>query len=565
LIEVLVGIVLISIIFVGVFSAYQFSLRIVQESKNRVTAAALAGSKIEEIRNLSYGDIGVIGNYPDGILSATTTETKAGLSFIVNTRVDYIVDSKDGLEDPEDSCPNDYKRVKIKVSWLGIFGGSLVFSTDITPLTLAEECSEEGGILGVSVFDAYGVLVPNPLIEIRNPETEEVIKSVTPVNGTHFFSLATSTYRIDVSKEGYSSARSYGINEVATPLKSNSIVIDKKLTETSFSIDLTGNLSINTYSPHGGGSFADPFINLESVSENNNVSLATSSIILSPTGDEYIANGDFTSVSITPSDLYSWEGLTWDFNEPLSTETRVQLYYASGTDWTLIPDFDLIGNGVGFDSGSVDLSSLSTTTYSSLKIKGLLSTSNSSTTPAFNDWTLSWISSEATAIGNIDFNLRGDKLLGTDVSENPVYKFSNDYSTDNFGHLDLNDIEWDNYTFTIDATEELDILSITPSNPVDVSPAEFQNVEIYLTSDNSLIATVKDNDTLTNIFSAEIRLYGGTYDEINYTNQNGQALFIPLDSGNYSLDISASGYLPITTNISIGGDALEIFRLQRIE
>jgi prepilin-type N-terminal cleavage/methylation domain-containing protein len=565
LIEVLVGIALISIIFFGVFTAYQLSLKIVQESKNRVTAAALANAKIEGIRNLSYGDIGVVGSYPEGILLATSTEIKSGLTFTVNTRVDYIADSKDGISDPADTCPNDYKRAKVEVSWDGLFGGDLVFSTDISPQTLAEECSEAGGILGISVFDAYGVLVPSPLIEVKDPDTGNVIKSATPIDGTHLFSLATSTYRVDVSKSGYSSERSYGITEVATPLKSNPIVLDKQLTETSFSIDLTGNLSVDTLSPLGGGSYVDSFLNLDNLSGSNSIELATSSIILEDLGTQYATSGDATSISVTPSNLYSWNDLAWNFNEPALTDIRVQLYYASGTDWTLIPDFNLAGNGVGFDSGSVDLSSLSTTTYPSLRAKGNLSTSNSSTTPSLNDWTLSWTTSEATAIGNIDFNLRGAKLLGTDGSEDPVYKFSNDYSTNSSGHLDLTDVEWDSYTVTIDPAEGLDIESITPGNPIDVSPAEFQNVEIYLTSDNSLMATIKDNDTLEDIFSAEVRLYGGGYDETNYTDNNGQTLFIPLDSGSYSLDISAPGYTPITTNISVGGDALEIFRLQRIE
>lgn len=565
LIEVLVGIALISIIFFGIFSAYQFSLKVVQESKNRVTAAALANAKIEQIRNLSYGDVGIVGNYPEGILLATSTEIKSGLTFNINTRVDYIVDSKDGLEDPEDPCPNDYKRVRVKISWDGLFGGDLIFSTDITPLTLAEECSEAGGILGISVFDAFGILVPNSLIEIKNPETEEIIKSVISVDGTHLFSLATSTYRIDVSKLGYSDERSYGITEIATPLKSNPIVLDKKLTETSFSIDLTGTLSIDTLSIYGGDSFDDSFINQDNISEINNVELATSSVVLESLGNEYTSIGDFTSVEIIPVSLYSWNNLVWNYNEPLLTETRVQLYYASGTDWILIPDFDLIGNGVGFNSGSLDITSLSTTTYYSLKIKGILSTSNTSTTPEFNDWTVSWITSEPTAIGNVNFNLRGSKILGTDVLEELVYKFSNDYSTNDLGHLELSDIEWDNYIFTIDPIENFDIQSINPSNPVDVSPTENQIVEIYLTSDNSLMATIKDDETLENIFSAEVRLYGGIYDEINYTDQNGQTIFIPLDNGSYSLDISAPGYSPITTNISIGGDTLEIFRLQRIE
>jgi len=47
---------------------------------------------------------------------------------------------------------------------------------------------------------------------VKDPETGEVVKSATPSEGSHFFALPPDNYRIEVSKEVYSSERSYGFD-----------------------------------------------------------------------------------------------------------------------------------------------------------------------------------------------------------------------------------------------------------------------------------------------------------------------------------------------------------------
>ena len=73
LIEVLVGIFLIMIVFLGIFGAYQLSLKVIGLSKTKIIATAIANGQIEKIRNLAYGSIGVKGSFPDGVLEAVTT------------------------------------------------------------------------------------------------------------------------------------------------------------------------------------------------------------------------------------------------------------------------------------------------------------------------------------------------------------------------------------------------------------------------------------------------------------------------------------------------------------
>ncbi|PIW89852.1 MAG: hypothetical protein COZ92_02390, partial [Candidatus Nealsonbacteria bacterium CG_4_8_14_3_um_filter_40_11] len=57
-IDVMVGTALVLIVFLGIFGAYQLALKVVSQSKARITATALSNQKIEMVRNLAYDDVG---------------------------------------------------------------------------------------------------------------------------------------------------------------------------------------------------------------------------------------------------------------------------------------------------------------------------------------------------------------------------------------------------------------------------------------------------------------------------------------------------------------------------
>jgi len=246
LVEVLIGTFLMLLVFLAIFGVYQLGLKIILFSKNRISATSIANGEIEKIRNLPYESVGVEGGFPDGVLVAQKTITMNGIEYAVKTSVDYVTDSTDGLAPPDDDCLNDYKKVKIEVSWGGKSPGEVELSTDIAPKNLAQECAESGGILSVSVADANGIMVSSPLIEVKNPETDTTIKTATPSEGQHYFSLSPATYKIVVSKEGYSTERTYGIDEIAQPDRSNPIVIEGEVVELSFLIDKLSTLIVET-------------------------------------------------------------------------------------------------------------------------------------------------------------------------------------------------------------------------------------------------------------------------------------------------------------------------------
>ncbi|HHE76530.1 MAG TPA: hypothetical protein ENL27_00905, partial [Candidatus Parcubacteria bacterium] len=167
LVESLLAAFLTLTIFLGIFLAYQSALKLIGVNRNKVTAAAIATGELEKIKNIPYPSVGVKDGFPDGVLDASRAVTLNGVDYTVEYRVDYVVDPADGVASPDDECPNDYKRVEIKVSWGGFLAGSVSLTTDISPQTLAQECSETGGVLSVSVFNAVGEMVSSPLIKVK--------------------------------------------------------------------------------------------------------------------------------------------------------------------------------------------------------------------------------------------------------------------------------------------------------------------------------------------------------------------------------------------------------------
>ena len=562
LIEVLVGTALMLIVFLGIFGVYQLGIKVVGQSKNRVIATAVATAEIEKIKNLPYDSIGIQGSFPEGILEESSEVIQSNVNFKIERRVDFVVDAADGIALPEDECPNDYKKLEVKVFWTGLFGGSTILGTDIAPKDLNEECAEHGGILSVSVFNAYGIMVPSPLIEVE----DGTFKSATPDDGKYYFSLPASTYKVIVSKEGYSAERTYGTEEITTPEKSHPIIIEDRLIEASFSIDKLSNFSVDTLFPGGEGYFSDPFSDGTKISESSNVSVSDGNVILTEIEGEYFPSGYLISTVIAPESLIKWKEFSFNDNTPDETQILYQFLYFDGENWILIPEEDLPGNSAGFENLPVNLSELNIVNYPQLKIKGSLSTQSSILSPVLYEWQLFW--TEAVPISNMTFHLRGDKIIGSDAQENPVYKYFQDKTSNSSGHINIPNLEWDFYTFSIDPETDLDLINTDPSpQPVNLPPDSNLDVKLYFDSENSLLITAQNIETLSPIFSAAVRLLnsGLAYDVTQYTNDKGQTYFIPLEIATYNLEIQAPGYSSYSGEVSVSGDEIRIIKLEQIE
>lgn len=579
-IDVLVGTVLMLIVFLGIFGAYQLGLKVVGQSKNKITATAIANEWLEKIRNLPYESIGTKGAslpFAVGILDSATTTIRNNVEYKIEIQVKFIIDEADGIG-AEDSCNWDYKRVEVKVSWSGRFAGEVKLITDISPKDKIQEIqtcqTQPGGILSVLVFDAYGVMVNSPLIEVFNTQTGQRIDYATPSDGKHDFPLATSTYKVIVSKDGYSKEETFGSDDnyqgktIITPEKPHPIVLLTQITPISFSIDRVSSFSIDTLSPWGTANFSDSFLDESKISEKSNLIIADEKVELATSTDGYLPSGYLISTTTSPTNLIKWDRFSFSDLEPDDTDLKYQIYYASGTDWILIPDSDLPGNSTGFDNSPVNLSNLATATYSQLKLRANFSTNSTTTTPTLYDWQVFWFTSEPTPIANASFNLNGSKIVGLDINDNPIYKYSTTTASDSAGHKDISSLEWDNYNFSVDSATGLDLVATDPSlQPIGLSPATTTLVKLYLKAENSLLLTVQNLETLEPVFAASTTLSNSAlgYSQTQYTNEKGQTYFVPLQPATYNLEISAPGYSATSTTISISGDNTKTIKLEQIE
>ncbi len=131
-IDVLVGIVMIIIVFSGLFGAFQLAVRLVSAAKGEAGASELVNSEMEYLRSLSYANVGILNGTPPGVLAGATVETQPenGFVYTTQTNVRYIDDPADGLGSADqDGITNDYKAVTITVSWQAPTGERSVSAT----------------------------------------------------------------------------------------------------------------------------------------------------------------------------------------------------------------------------------------------------------------------------------------------------------------------------------------------------------------------------------------------------------------------------------------------------
>jgi len=559
LIEALIAVFLIVIIFVGIVGAFVASMKILVQSKARATALSLANQRIEEIRNLPYDDVGTVGGIPQGEIPQTETRTLNGIEFTIKTTIIYIDDPFDGVA-PDDPIPSDYKRVKVKVSWPTMIGGEVTLISDISPKGI--ETTEGGGTLLITVLNASGEPVGQAEVRVKNDQVSPSIDAtyLTDDYGNLLLPGApasTEAYQVWVEKSGYSSQRTYSRTEIANPLKPHLSVYEGELTEASFAIDLLGSLSIETRAQE---SFDDGFTNFSKTSNYLNVEIEEGQVRLKEENGVYVTSGYLESIAIAPDNLINWSSFEFiDFKDDYTNISYQVFYEDEDQNWVLIPESDLAGNSVGFEESPVDLSTLDVSKYSKLKIKANFETLDVHSTPYLDEWHVYY---NTPLLSNVSFRLRGDKILGTDEEDQPVYKYLQDLQTDSEGRLTLDQMEWDSYYFSTTQATGMELLRVSPSNPVNLLPDTTLDVDLYFEVENTLLVTVLDASTEDPIFGASVHLSNPNYDKILPTDKNGKAYFLPLESASYTLVVGALNYQTSTTTISVSGKTTKTIYLQ---
>ncbi len=161
-------------------------------------------------------------------------------------------------------------------------------------------------------------------------------------------------------------------------------------------------------------------------------------------------------------------------------------------------------------------------------------------------------------------HIRGEKTIGTDGLDDPVYKFDQEIVTDSAGNLVIEELEWDNYHISLPADSAVEIAGSNPISPTSIDPAEDVNLLISLAPDDasSLLARFEDGSSSL-VASVAATLKDGTGYEatessgVENTANFGQVFFDGLEDKVYTLIATASGFLEFTINIPVSGDQNE--------
>lgn len=267
-IDVIISVAILVFLFGGIYLVYFSIVDVVNNLELRTLATSLLNRQMEVVRNISYESVGTVGGVPSGIIPQEQVVAMGDVSFKVKTVVRNIDDPFDGTlgSNPNDTAPADYKLVELEVSCASCSKFvPLVLTGRVAPKSL--ESSSNNGSLFVKAIDANGLPITQVDVHVVNASVTPAIdlNDATNVAGVlQLVGVSTSTqgYQIAVSKQGYSSDKTYRVGDPVNPnpVKPHATVAAQTVTEITFSIDRTSAVNVSTTdslcSPIGNKSFS---------------------------------------------------------------------------------------------------------------------------------------------------------------------------------------------------------------------------------------------------------------------------------------------------------------------
>ncbi len=143
-------------------------------------------------------------------------------------------------------------------------------------------------------------------------------------------------------------------------------------------------------------------------------------------------------------------------------------------------------------------------------------------TSTFN---VSSVTSSCTPVGNIDFNIKGAKLLGTTPD---VLKYDQDKFTNGGGLLSISGLEWDSYTLTLEDSV-YDLVGWNPISPISLLPNSTQDIQLVVATKNprTLVVTVLDGSTNLPLSGVDVTISKSGFTSV--TNSTGQGFINQTD------------------------------------
>jgi len=559
LVEVLIGIVFVTIltylIYMGFINFMKFSTTV----RIQLQALNLLENEIELIRNLKYEDVGIIGGYPRGVLEPKKIVEYGLYKFEVRTYVRNIDDPFDGTvtTTPKDSAPADYKLVEIEADCLNcpMKIKTQKLTTIVAPKTL--EATTNNGSLFIQVFNAHGeplsgvnVLVINNKI---NPPIR--IEDLTNINGLlQLIDIPTGTnaYEITVYKPGYSSDRTYPLNDPnnPNPINPHATVKEQELTIVSFSIDKLSNLNIYTQNkfckPVGEINFRITGSKLIGV--NPNIPKFSTTTLTDSNGYKLLSNLEWDEYAfeiLKQGNVLAGALQMLPFRLlPDKTETINLIVAASSPNYILVQVLDEYNNPIDFATVT-----LIGANYNKTLITGV--------DEIFEN---NWINNYSEKTDNIDLSFGDIRLKNYDgiyPTGTEEYLISNTIDLGTSTDSKILKIEWnssvpENTSLKIQIAVNNDNLSWNFVGPDGTSQTYF---------------TISPSESLeftSNKRFFRYKVYLTTYDEnvtprlnnikIKYKNlclSKNYVLFDSLQAGSYNLIVEKSGYIPANKNIDL--------------
>ncbi len=466
--DVIVGVALVLIVFLALFGLLRASLLISSSAKAKAGATAVATTQMEYMRSLPYDSVGTVGGIPAGPVAQYATTTLNGIPYAVRTLVEYVDDAKDGSgASDSNGITTDYKRVRITTTY--IFRSEereVAIVSNIAPPSI--ETTVGGGTLRINVVDAAGVAVAGASVRIQNPSVAPTVDFTTFSDIAGSISLPgapTSTdYRITASKDGYSTAETYARDATnQNPTPGYLTVALNQTTTSTFAIDLLSTLILKTFSPIRTATSSDTFATASGIASSASTQVSGGAVFLSGSTGAYALSGTATATSTSPTYLSEWTSATANTLVPVGTSLRIQVTDGAGG---VLPDSALPGNSTGFTTFPINLSSVSTTTYTALALQANL-TGDSLSTPQVLDWQIVFEEGPI-PLPNVAFTLTGAKKKGTTGGGSAIYKTIIASTTGATGVNTLS-LEWDVYALAISGYA---VVSASSSPPFTLEPAD---------------------------------------------------------------------------------------------
>lgn len=547
-VEMIVTAAIMSLVFGGLFQAFQVMTNVVATSKAKSGALSLISERMEYIRSLPYNSVGTDGGVPAGILPQNSTTTFNGILYSERILVQYVDDAADGSGGADSNgILSDYIQTKVEYTWTyrGVTDSMFLVSNIVPP---GIESTLGGGTIRVNVFDATVMPVPGAAVRFINNETSPAIDTIRYANlsGVAYLSgaPAASNYQIIATDTGYSTDRTY----VATTSNPNPItppvaVLESQVSTMNFQIDQLSDLRLTIASAATYGAFSDTFLDYTQIATTSNTIITTGAIELTNIAGTYDTSGSMQSTSTAPSLLDSWYSVAFNASTSAQAWVQVSVMYDNAGVLTLVPDEDLPGNSTGFQSTPIDITGLDVASYPELALYGLFRTTDTAQTPVLYDWSLTYITSQP-PISGVDVSIQGSKSIGTDGDAQPVLKYKDNGVSDSNGEIDFDGIEWDIYTIEV-ISPGYSVYEVCPTSPYALNPGVIREMKLTLGGASSqLLRVIVSQVDGTPVREATVRLENTGVDQLSTTSLCGQSYF---DSGlynddDYLLTVTAPGF-----------------------